>query len=50
MNRGVIPWENASKGRHIQRGPERQAASTNIMSRFETEVLTRKKTWRGWPD
>ena len=29
------------------RGPERQAASTNTMSRFETEVLTRKKNLEG---
>ena len=33
-----------------QRVPERKAASTNTMSRFETEVLTRRRTWRGWPD
>ena len=30
-----------------RRGPERQAASTNTMSRFETEVLTRKHNLEG---
>jgi hypothetical protein len=29
------------------RGPERQAASTNTMSRFETEVLTQKENLEG---
>jgi len=29
------------------RGPERQAASTNTMSRFETEVLTREENLEG---
>ena len=32
-------------------GPERPAASTNTMSRFETEVLTPgTATWKGWID
>ena len=30
-----------------RRGPERQAASTNTMSRFETEVLTQKHNLEG---
>ena len=33
-----------------RRDPERQAASTNTMSWFETEVLTQGTTWKGWPD
>ena len=30
-----------------RRGPERQAASTNTMSRFETEVLTQDRNLEG---
>ena len=35
----VIPSRRASK---------RHAASTNTLSRFQTEVLTRRRTWRYW--
>ena len=31
-------------------GPERPAASTNTMSRFETEVLTQDGNVEGWAD
>ena len=31
-------------------GPERPAASTNTMSRFETECSPKTATWRGWAD
>ena len=30
------------------RGPDKQAASTSTVSRFETEVLTQKHNLEGW--